>query len=420
MKLAILTASISRNAGGLFQSVRYSSQELARTGNVLTVCSTRDQFSTDDIDVWAPLLPLVFPHIGPQALSWAPGMLKHLRQSSPDLVHVHGIWQGPSIASLLYHLKCRRPFLVSPRGMLDPWALARSHWKKRICSALFEHHHLLRARCLHALCNPEARSFRAYGLTNPIAIIPNGVDLPMTHAGSLKVNEKILLFLGRVHPKKGLVNALKAWDQIRNQASRVNCADEWKFVIAGWDQNGHESELKQLCRELGLRYIDRQHHELFDDILKETRPVNEVRCDVISPDVASHPSSVVFVGPTFGGQKDQLLRAASAFILPSFSEGLPMSVLEAWAYRLPVLMTDHCNLPEGFAAGAAVCIGTDVKSIADGLHQMISATNLQRRLMGDCGRDLVERQFTWPQVAAQMKEVYDWVLGGGAKPSCVE
>jgi poly(glycerol-phosphate) alpha-glucosyltransferase len=129
---------------------------------------------------------------------------------------------------------------------------------------------------------------------------------------------------------------------------------------------------------------------------------------------------VVFLGPAFGETKDALLRSADAFILPSFSEGLPMAVLEAWAYRLPVLMTDHCNLPEGFKAGAAVRIGTEVDSITDGLHQIISATYPQRHLMGDCGRALVERQFTWPQVAAQMKEVYDWVLGGGAKPSCVE
>ena len=185
-------------------------------------------------------------------------------------------------------------------------------------------------------------------------------------------------------------------------------------------------------------------------------------------------ASVAFLGPAFGEAKDQLLRRAHAFILPSFSEGLPMAVLEAMAYRLPVLMTDHCNLPEGFAAGAAIRIGTDVESIAEGMRQLMSmpggeelsvvgcrlsdelyvsakhsSSSLQMlgsqreqsattrssdnrqpttdnisstaslASMGARGRALVESQFTWPQVAAQMKEVYEWVLGGGEKPDCV-
>jgi poly(glycerol-phosphate) alpha-glucosyltransferase len=96
-----------------------------------------------------------------------------------------------------------------------------------------------------------------------------------------------------------------------------------------------------------------------------------------------------------------------------------MSVLEAWSYRLPVLMTEHCNLPEGFAAGAAIRIGTDAGSIAEGLHSLLASRVSDLTAMGANGRSLVERQFTWPQVAAQMKEVYEWVLGGGTKPGCV-
>jgi poly(glycerol-phosphate) alpha-glucosyltransferase len=154
-------------------------------------------------------------------------------------------------------------------------------------------------------------------------------------------------------------------------------------------------------------------------------------------------ASVLFLGPAFGQEKDQLLRSASAFILPSFSEGLPMSVLEAWSYRLPVLMTEHCNIPEGFANNAALRIGTDTESIAEGMRHLFrfasatlqpchsgfafpsAATSGQGipssdlRSLGLNGRALVERQFTWPQVAAQMKEVYEWVLGGGVVPDCV-
>ena len=96
-----------------------------------------------------------------------------------------------------------------------------------------------------------------------------------------------------------------------------------------------------------------------------------------------------------------------------------MSVLEAWSYRLPVLMTDYCNLPEGFSADAALRIGTDVTSIAEGMRLLLRSPISDLRSLGANGRSLVERQFTWPQVATQMKAVYDWVLGGEQKPGFV-
>jgi poly(glycerol-phosphate) alpha-glucosyltransferase len=123
---------------------------------------------------------------------------------------------------------------------------------------------------------------------------------------------------------------------------------------------------------------------------------------------------VVFYGPAFGEQKEALLRSAEAFILPSFSEGLPMSVLEAWSYGLPVVMTPECNLPEGFAKQAALEFRTREGSFQGldfsfqhGLRSLIEMTEVQRWEMGMRGRRLVEEKFTWPKVAAQMKEIFD-------------
>jgi poly(glycerol-phosphate) alpha-glucosyltransferase len=96
-----------------------------------------------------------------------------------------------------------------------------------------------------------------------------------------------------------------------------------------------------------------------------------------------------------------------------------MSVLEAWSYKLPVVMTHECNLPEGFAADAAILIETDTPSIAHGLKGLFSMNVADRSEMGRRGRELVKQRFTWQNVAAQMREVYDWMLGGGSKPSSV-
>jgi poly(glycerol-phosphate) alpha-glucosyltransferase len=209
---------------------------------------------------------------------------------------------------------------------------------------------------------------------------------------------KTLLFLGRLHPKKGLTGVLEAWAALGSRA-----VEGWRLEIAGWDQGGHEAELKRLASDLGIGWADVRGREGED-----------------GTGSADGAASVFFSGPAFGEAKDGLLRRADAFILPSFSEGLPMSVLEAWAYRLPVLMTDYCNLPEGFAAGAARRIGTDADSIGAGLRALFTETGDGLREMGGKGRALVESRFTWRQVAEQMGEVYRWVLGNGLRPSCVE
>jgi poly(glycerol-phosphate) alpha-glucosyltransferase len=169
---------------------------------------------------------------------------------------------------------------------------------------------------------------------------------------------------------------------------------DWQLLIAGWDDGNHLSGLKQQAGQLGLRWSD-----------------------VGSAEAPS--SDLCFIGPMFGDEKDMLMRSADAFILPSFSEGLPMSVLEAWSYGLPVLMTDFCNLPEGFDAGAALRIAPDEDSIAQGLADLAAMTDPERHDMGMKGRTLVERQYTWEHIAAEMKAVYEWCLGG-EKPACIE
>jgi poly(glycerol-phosphate) alpha-glucosyltransferase len=276
--------------------------------------------------------------------------------------------------------------MVSPHGMLDAWALARASIKKRVVSSWFEHEHLRFATCLHALNEAEAGAIRAHGLSNPICILPNGVAIPPdgvakkpAWAEKLQPDTKVLLYLGRLHPKKGLVALLRAWGHVLAHAER----DGWCLIIAGWDQGGHARELSTLIRELCL---DR---------------------------------SVRLVGPQFDIEKDLSFRMASAFILPSFSEGMPGVVLEAWSYGLPVLMTPQCNLQEGIDAGAAIACQPEMISIADTLEMLFRMPALERTEIGRRGRRLVEDRFSWDPIAVEMSRVYAWLLGGGPPPACV-
>ena len=401
-KLTVLTATISRNAGGLFESVRHLHQSLSKNYST-DVITSEDQFSDEDSHVWSPLNLHIVKPIPPKSIGFSPVLLRLLKDKHPDLIHVHGLWQGPSIASVCHQRVKDVKSVVSPRGMLDPWAVRRSKWKKRLATFFFEKKHLSSASCLHALCREEADAIRNFGLKGPICIVPNGVSIPPEpKKTSQQCSHRILLFLGRIHPKKGLVRAIQAWAEVESRS-------DWTFVIAGWDQAGHLADLKELCQHVGLPHVSidlEKHQEIPEKYLDQY--------------------SVIFTGPAFGELKSSLLRAASAFILASHSEGLPMSVLEAWAYRLPVLMTDHCNLPDGFAENAAIKISlTDDKSpfqsgISGPLRDVIKMPEQSLKEIGCRGRRLVERKYTWDIVSDEMASVYRWILDKGSRPDRVE
>lgn len=379
MKLLFLLGSLSRANGGVSESVRRLAQSLVqRDGLQVRVFGLQDAYYAEDIAAWSPVSVQGWPVSGPRAFGYAPGLSDALALHEAEVLHVAGLWMYPSLANLRSQRKGGRPYVISPHGMLDAWALRNSAWKKRLAAAWFERAHLAGAACLHALCEPEYQAIRAYGLTNPVCVMPNGVDLPDLTAPARAApwpddGRKTMLFLGRLHPKKGLVPLLQAWRAVSDP--------RWRLVIAGWDQGGHQAELQALVETSGLA------------------------------------GSVHFAGPLHGAAKQDAYRAASAFILPSFSEGLPMTVLEAWSFAKPVLMTEMCNLPAGFAAGAAVRIDTDAVRLAGQLREYIAAGEAETLALGRSGRALVEKDFAWPQVAERMAEVYAWLGGGGSCPA---
>jgi glycosyltransferase involved in cell wall biosynthesis len=418
------TGSLSRDAGGLFESVRAMGKGLSELGVGVSVYGLRDSNWGCDAEAWIPLRARAFSFIGPRALAWSPEMDAALDEECPDVVVLQGLWQYSSIATRRQWRRRGVPYVISPRGMLDKWALANSRWKKVLAARVFENGVLRDAACLHALCESEADAMRAYGLRQRIEVVPNGVDLPAEMAGERRskigdrVGRRRLVFLGRIHPKKGLVGLIRAWAGLKREMGEAKFS-EWELVIAGWDQGGHEGELKALCADLGLRIadgakaLDAGLPRLLPQLSPLGLPSVGFPAQPHAPVVSTLDSAeVLFFGPAFGEEKEALLRSADAFVLPSFSEGLPMSLLEAWACGLPVVMTPECNLPEGFASGAALEIRNSEmgKSKWDGLRTLLEMTDSERRGMGMQGRSLVEERFTWPKVAARMKEIYESLL----------
>ncbi len=387
MKVAFLSPYISRAGGGLYEVERDLAHALIETTQTsVEIIGLDYEYGEEEKAEWAPLEPRVLSVKGPAAFGFSPDLADTLYQTGADLLHLHSLWMYTSVATRRWARQTGRPTMVSVHGMLDDWALNNARWKKRLAGWFYENANLKEASCLHVFHDEEHRAVRDYGIDTPVCVIPNGVSLPEGDIslpppweGQIPDDQRVLLFLGRIHPKKGLHELLEGWKQVESEQSDGR---SWALAIVGWDDGGHRSELAQFVRESGL-------------------------------------SSVHFLGPMFGDEKAAAFHHADAFVLPSHSEGLPIAVLEAWSYGLPVIKTPACNLPEGFEEDAALEVPPDPEAIAEGLQRLFGSSAEQRASMGGRGRALVERKFTWPSVAEQMHDVYRWMLGEAEAPACV-
>lgn len=390
MRIGILTGSVSRRAGGIFEALCSLSIALRdQQGADVRVFGLIDDATTEDMPNWRGLPIHAAQVAGPRAFGYAADLYQAVRDAHLDVLHITGSWMYPTLVSLRWGRATGRAIVLSPQGNIDPWALSNSRWKKKMAMALFEMRHLRRAACLHAVSESEAYSLRSLGLTNPICIIPNGVNIPRTEdsggwqpawAQKVPKNAKVLLFLGRLHQKKNIGALLDAW---RSVCVKYGSARDWWLVIGGPDQGGYQEELRQQV-----------------ELLQAQR--------------------VLFVGPQYGADKDACFRGATAFILPSLSEGLPIAVLEAWSYGLPVVITPECNLPEGVQSGAAIEANTTVSGIEQALRTLLTATEGDLTKMGQAGLRLVASRFAWDRIASEMMAVYRWVANGGRPPRSVK
>jgi poly(glycerol-phosphate) alpha-glucosyltransferase len=385
LSVAIVSGSISRAAGGILPIMQAHARELSKANVSVKVLGIADEFSDQDILNWSPLSPEYFSPLF-RGFEYAPALSRTLiASSSVDVVHQHGIWHYPSVATSRWRRRYKRPVIISTQGMLEPWALANSKMRKIVAGKLFEMGNLKGASCLHC-SQAEVEGIRQFGLKNPIAVLPNGVDLPISTSKLPRPawlpndDRRTLLFLGRLHPKKGIRETLEAWAKLKSFGGNVG--REWRLVIAGWDEGGYENYLISHAKNLGLT----------DD--------------------------VVFPGPLLGEQKQSVYQHSNAFILASHSEGLPMAVLEAWSHSLPVFMTFECNLAEGFTASAGIEITNKPRELANTLSNSLVSPELTR--MGERGRQLVERRFNWQHVGNQLIGVYLWLKHGDSRPSCIE
>jgi poly(glycerol-phosphate) alpha-glucosyltransferase len=289
-----------------------------------------------------------------------------------DVVHVHAVWNFPSLYAMRAAARAAVPYMVAPQGSLEPWALAGGSSLRQAYVARIEGPLLRRATRMQALTDEEALQCKHFGYMGPVSVIPNGVaphwlDLERTSLANdlgLPDPSRTLLFLSRIHPKKGLDRLLRGFAIFSEEAPDVT------LVVAGHDAgSGYLAEMKRLASELQL--------------------TDKCR----------------FVGEVSGEQKRRALAGADLFALTSHSEGLPIAVLEAMACATPVVITPGCHLPEVADAKAGVIVAPEAEAAAAGLRAAFANTE-GLRAMGRRGRHLVRERFTWPAIARQTIDAY--------------
>ena len=365
-----------------------------------------------------------------------------LCEDSPDLkgitlIHDHGVWLPSNHRVAQWAREAGIPRIVSPRGMLEPWAMAHKKWKKRLAWWLYQRRDLLDAAALHATAESEASQFRKLGLKMPVIVSPNGVELPNNvsrvegresrerketglgiqneevgrgdgikpegrylkpekrdeegktegdhglrikddeggedvkpEGGDLKPEYRIpnptslktALFLGRIHPKKGLPMLVEAWGRVRPEG--------WRMRVVGPDEAGHRSEIASMVQAAGLEDV----WSLEDAVSDE--------------------------------EKWDLYRESDLFILPTYSENFGISVAEALASGLPVITTTGAPWQGLVEHQCGWWVDPSVDDLARALQEATSNRSDSLKLMGGRGREWVARDFSWKGIAQSMLKGY--------------
>jgi poly(glycerol-phosphate) alpha-glucosyltransferase len=373
----------------MYTSVRRLAQALMATGKCdVRVVAPQDPDTDADLDSWSPVPVEVVPPEPLLGYLHARHVGAFLDRYRPALCHRHGMWLYPSAA---VHAWCRRtntPYLVSPRNALSPLHLQRRRLSKAAIWTGIERSHLAGAACVHALTSQECKDIRAAGIRNPVCVIPNGIDIPgvpsdgqscsLPVAGVDRGRHRTLVYIGRLHPYKGLDTLIMAWSLAATRLGGFE--DRWRLVIAGPSEGGTKAGLARLAAHLGV--------------------VN----------------SVVLLDGVYGSEKWALLRQAWATILPSRSEGLPIAALESFAAGRQALLTPECNLPDSFAAQAAMRIEHEPEAIFAAIAALDVQDEAVRARLGERARAFVASRHSWDEIAARMAAVYRWAVGSSPSP----
>lgn len=380
MKITHCISSIDQDTGGPARSVTHLVEELVKTVSVSGVAILTLK-SENPLLRESPSIAINLGFYESGLLGYSAGLQTALNEIATELFHGHGIWQ-PTVHQMAAVARKRHiPYVISIRGMLEPWSMQQSSLKKKLALFLFQDKDLQHAACLHATALMEVEAIRKAGYKNPVANIPNGINLeefPQKDYNSGMDGKRKILFLSRIHHKKGLELLIAAWNTID-----AGLRENWIIEIAGNGEEGYITQLNGMIRDLGL---DEQ---------------------------------ISIIGSRFGEDKLKTYQGAEFFVLPTYSENFGIVIAEALSCGIPVVTTQGTPWEEieKYNAGKWIAIGEEPLRAA--LIEMLKMSREEITVMGRNGRRLIEQNYSIVSVAQKMAEVYLWLLGKQKKPDFV-
>jgi glycosyltransferase involved in cell wall biosynthesis len=322
-----------------------------------------------------------FPYgVGPRRLGNSPSMRlwlkKMARKGAVELLHNHSLWMMPNVYPGNIAARYSIPYMVSPRGCFTEYAMSIGSVVKKLFWPLVQKPSLRAVSAFHATAMSEYHDIRRMGFYQPVAIIPNGVDIPEVSSVDRDQNCRTILFLSRIHPNKGIDMLLPAWKAVQDRFP------EWRLLIVGPDENNHLSEVKKLANHLNVE-------------------------------------RVVWGDPVYGREKFDLMSSSDLFILPSYSENFGMVVAESLASGTPAIVLKGAPWSGIEHNHAGWWIDADIDSIQRCLETAFSMSSESLRQMGLSGRAWMRREFSWDAIAEKMYRTYEWVCEVGDRPDWV-
>jgi len=357
MKVIHYIASIDQNGGGTTEYMRLVSKALQNE----TSFSIATGISKDPIDIEGVSIKF-FDNNMARWFSLMKEFRTFLKNEKPDIVHINGIWTPQNWGFQNVAQKLGIKVIVSPHGMLEPWILAHNPLKKRVARFLYQNRALRKSACLLATAQMEAENIKALGFKKPIHIIPNGIYLKDVKLIKENYGTRKMVFLSRIHPKKGIELLLEAW--------RNSYTEHWTLEIAG---NGDEDYMISLIQSV-------------EDL-----------------------ENVRFVGAKYGDEKWDFLRSADVMVLPTHSENFGIVVAEALAVAVPVITTQGTPWQDLETHKCGWWIDLSVSSLEETLLKAFNVPVQQLEIMGKHGRELVGDKYDIKAVGKQMVELYNTI-----------
>jgi len=303
-----------------------------------------------------------------------------------DIGHIDGLWSGMNTGVARRCRDSGTPYLIRTLGTLGPWALKNSGWKKRIYLQLWERENLDSAAAIHALNRDEVEDTKLLGFNTDIVIVTNGIEASLFDSlpprGEFRQNHPelkerfLVLFLGRIHKKKGLEYLAEAFCLLRKRRP------EAFLVVAGPEQDDSAEKARRILEEYSMS------------------------------------DQAVFVGTVREGDKYSVYVDSDIFVLPSFDEGHSMAITEAMAVGLPVIITPGCHFPEVAENDAGIVGSQSPEEMAEFMQKLMDDARL-RESMGQAGVRLVKERYTWDKIVERTLKVYaDIVETGATEEAC--